>query len=319
MNRAIITEGRGVLYKDFPDPKLQPRSVIIEQKALGLNYDDIKVLDGSVQNPNKYGIFGIEASGIVVASSRDGIKNFQIGDRVCYATYNPGAFVKYRSVHENYLMPVPKYCEIEDGATLLKGLISYTLLGKVFVMKPPASIILSGASGGVGSIITQIATKAGFKLIALTSSDAKKDFIRSNGAKHIINYKKESVVDAVREITRGEGADFFFDCLGRDAERFAFQALKTRGFFLSFGVITGEPTRLTLEAQREKSITTTRISMSNFITDYTNLVTTSLAYFKSIQAKVIQPKISNYNFKDAEKAFREIKNGTSVGQKVLVL
>jgi NADPH2:quinone reductase len=319
MNSAITTEGSGISYKNFSSPTLQSRSVILEHQALGLNYDDIKVLDGRVKNPNKYGIFGIEASGVVVASSRDGIKNFKEGDRLCYATYNPGAFVKYRSIQENYLIPVPKYCEITQGATLLKGLIAYTLLCKVFIIKPPSSIVLTGASGGVGSIITQIATRAGFNLIALTSSNSKKEFIASNGAKHIVNYKKENVIEAVMEITQGKGADFFFDCLGKDVEDFAFKILKTRGFFLSFGKITGESKKFNLELQREKSITATGISMSNFIEDYANLVTTSLAYFKSIQANVVKPKITSYKFENAEQAFKDIKNGVSFGQKVLIL
>ena len=59
--------------------------------------------------------------------------------------------------------------------------------------------------------------------------------------------------------------------------------------------------------------------MSNFIEDYSNLVTTSLAYFKSIQANVVKPKITTYNFENAEQAFKDIKNGVSFGQKVLTL
>jgi NADPH2:quinone reductase len=319
MNNALTTSGGKIVIKNFSQPVLKSQSVIIEHKAFGMNYDDLRVIEGKISNPNPYSIFGVEASGIVVESSSDSIKKFKVGDRVCYATYGAGAFVKYRCVNENYIVPIPKYCTFEEGATLLKGLLAYTLLGKVFVMKPPATLIISGASGAVGSLLTQISAKVGFKTIALTSNDAKKNHILSNGADAVINYKKDDVPSAVKSLTEGKGADFFFDCLGQEVENFAFQSLKTRGFFISYGAITGEGAKLNIANQRAKSITTTKVSVENFIEDYGNFLTTSIAYFKSIQAGVVRPQVNTFAFDNAEQAFRDLKNAVVSGQKVLTL
>ena len=317
MNEAIISNSGKLALKQFPRPKLQNGSVIIRQEFFGLNYDDIKAVKGRIKNPNLHNILGVEASGVVEEVSADCKKEFKVGDRVCYATYNPGAFIKFRSVSENYLVPMPKYLSTEGGATLLKGLLAYTILGKVFVISAPVFIILSGASGGVGSIITQIASKANFKIIALTSKDAKKDYIKSNGAFEVINYKTENVAERVKEITKGVGADYFFDCLGSDADAFALESLKLRGFLIQFGTITGESSKINLHTQKEKSITTTRVSIGNYITNYNDFLSASFAYMKSIQAGVIVPKITIYPFSEMNKAFSEMQNGSGVGQKVL--
>ena len=178
MNKAIILENGILGYRDFKKPKLNPKSARIEHKAFGINYDDYNVFSGKILNSNKYGIMGIEASGIICEISQDCTRGFKIGDRVCYATYTPGSFVERRCVHEDFLVPIPKYATFEDGATLLKGLMSYTLLGKVFTIDPSSVIVLSGASGAIGSFLTQLASRTGLKVIGLTRSDNKKNYIK---------------------------------------------------------------------------------------------------------------------------------------------
>ena len=320
MNKAIISNRGKAEIKEVPMPKLQNESLIIKQVSFGLNYDDIKVLEGKIKNPNSYGILGIEAAGIVTEVGKDCKKDFKVGDRVCYATYHPGSFVKFRNVHENYLIPIPRYLNFEGASTILKGLMAYTLLGKIFVINSPSIVLLSGASGAIGSFVTQIASKAGIKIIALTSNDAKKDYIKSNGAIEAINYKKENTVEIIRSITKGKGVDFFFDCLGLDVTDFAFKVLKTRGFFISFGSITNEfvlNAELNLE-MKQKSITFSKVLLGNFITNYNDFMSTSLAYMKSIQAGVVRPFIHTFDFKNPNQAFLDLKNSISTGQKVLL-
>lgn len=319
MNEGIFSVGNKIEIKEFPMPKLQSEMVMIRQEFCGLNYDDIKVLTGRIANPNPRGILGVEASGIIVAVSPDCKKGFKVGDKVCYATYNPGAFVNFRCVHENYLIPLSENFKMETGATLLKGLLAYTVLGKVFTINPPAFIMLTGASGAVGSIITQLASKARLKVIAITSNENKKEYIKSNGAFAVINYKTENVALKILEITNGVGVDYFFDCLGKDSENFALESIKKCGFFLQFGAITGEIGKINLETQKQKSITATRIMLGNYISNRNNLLKTSFAFIKSIEAEVIRPKITTYSFKKSEQAFLDIKNGVSLGQKIFSL
>ena len=319
MNKAITSKSGKIVFKELNSPNLLSRCVVLDQKAFGLNYDDNLVLSGAIKNPNPHGILGIEAAGVVEFASRDCVRGFKTGDRVCYATYHPGAFVLKRAVHENYLIPIPSYLSFEASATLLKGLLAYTLLGKVFIIPSNAFIVLSGASGAVGSIVTQLASAAGLKVIALTSNDAKIDFIKSNGAFAVLNYKKQKVLSEVMKITSNIGADFFFDCLGKDVESFAFEILKVRGFFVQFGAITGEALGLNLLAQKQHSIISSRVLLANFISDYNNFVNTSIAYFKSIQAGIIRPHIQTFGFESAGEALREIKNATTWGQKVFLI
>ncbi len=209
MNKAIILKANKLEYSNFSMPKLQPHSIMIEQKAFGINHDDLAVISGVIKNANRYGILGVEASGVVTQVSSDCTLGFAEGDRVCYATPSAGAFIQYRSVLEDFLVPIPSYINFELGATLLKGLLAYTLLGKVFTIQKNAVILLSGASGGVGSILLELATKAGMVVIALTSNDEKKNYLKSKGAFEVINYKKQKIEEEILTITHGIGVDFF--------------------------------------------------------------------------------------------------------------
>lgn len=319
MNKGIVSSGKQVAIKNFSEPTLAERSVIIEHKAFGLNYDDIKVLDGRISNPNSQGILGIEASGIVVEVSKTCIRDFKVGDRVAYATYHPGAFLQRRAVNENYLMPLPKYCNFEMGATLLKGLATFTLLGRIFTIKPPAFILLTGASGGIGTYFIQFAVKCGFNVIALTSNEKKKDYLKSLGAFVVINYKKEPIEEIIKIVTKGAGIDYFFDCLGRDVQNFAFNVLKSRGFFIQFGAITGEIDKLIFPNLKEKSITVSRMMIADYIKNRKDLIYTTFGFDKGLQAKIIEPIITSYAFDNANQAFLDIKNSAVCGQKIITL
>lgn len=322
MNKAIVSsKGRGgdLLVKEVPYPNFDRNNhVIIEQKAFGINYDDIKAKDGRIENPNPYGILGIEAAGIIQDVAPECKKGYKKGNIVCYATYEPGAFVQYRSVSENYITPVPRYMHYTEGATLLKGLMAYTLLGKIFIIDTNSTIVLTGASGAVGSIVSQLASKGKMRIIAITSNDTKREYLESKGALLVINYKKEDVVSKIMRFTNNIGADYFFDCLGLESEPFAFACLRTRGFFIQFGAITGESKNITIERQRSKSIISTRVMLGNFITNYNDFMNCTFAYMKSIQAGIITPTISKYAFNNPDVAFMDIKSAKTVGQKVFV-
>lgn len=313
-NRGITGKG----MEEFEYPRFEGKNhVILKQRSFGINYDDLNVKNGTIRNPNPYNILGIEACGVVEEVSSNCERGFKRGDIVSYATYKPGAFVEYRSINENYLIPVPSYISFNIACTILKGLMAYTLLGKIFVLEKGSTIILTGASGAIGSIVSQLASKGKMKVIALTSTEEKKTYLESNGALLSINYKKQNVTDEVMKFTNGKGADCLFDCLGRDSEPFAFEALKSRGFFIQYGTITGVSAGLSLERMKSKSIVSTRVVMGNFVTNYNDFISCAFAYEKSIQSGIIVPKVSAYKFGDFERAFSDIKLGKTIGQKVL--
>jgi NADPH2:quinone reductase len=324
MNKAIITNGNKLSFKNLQKPSftglaLQTNNILVKQQAFGLNYDDIKVKNGFITNPNTHGILGIEAAGVIEAISPVCKRGFKVGDRVCYATFRPGAFVEHRIVNENYLMIMPRYASFEMGATLLKGLAAYSLFSKVFIIPKDSVIVITGISGGIGTILSQIAFKAGLKIIGITRSEEKRSYIKSNGADLIINYKSEDVAKKVMDFTKGKGADFFFDCVGKESESFAFDSLKTTGFFISFGNITGEYSKINLSTQKQKSITTTRFLLSNYLTSHDDFITMSIAYLKSIQVGIVSPKITTYDFSEASEVLSKMEKGILKGQQVLLL
>lgn len=320
-NEAIISQGNGdISIISCNDPKLEAQNhVIIKHIAFGLNYDDTRVVAGIIPNPSSTGVLGVEACGVIEELGPGCKRGYKKGDVVAYATYRAGAFLKLRSVNENYLIPLPSYVKPAVGATLLKGLMAYTLLGKVFVINKGATILLTGASGAIGSMVSQLASANNtMKVIALTSNSNTDSYLTRNGASLVINYKREDVSDKVQEFTKGNGADFYFDCLGTDSDAFAFECLKTRGIFIHYGQITGPSYYINLELQRLKSITVASVSLHHHITNYNDFMNCAFAYIKSLQSSLVKPQIIEYKWKEAKQALHDIKAGGVFGQKVLL-
>ena len=135
---------------------------------------------------------------------------------------------------------MPKNMSYEDGAafTMTYG-TSYYALKQRSSYKPGETLLVTGASGGVGLTAVELGALMGLKVIAAVGSDEKMEVCRKYGATMFVNYAKEKMRDKVKELTGGNGADIIYDAVGGDAFDESIRCIAWYGRLLVVGFAAG--------------------------------------------------------------------------------
>ena len=242
MTRAVTIEKTGgpeiLQVKNIKLKNLGLEEVLIEHKAIGLNYIDTYHRSGLYPLQLPSGI-GAEASGIIKEIGSQ-VKNFTIGDRVCYAGAPLGSYSSERNYPIKNLVKIPKEIDFDIAAALMtKGLTTFYLLHKTYPVSSNETILFHAAAGGVGQIFCQWAKSLGCKVIGTVGSDEKISIAKKNGCDFVINYSKDDFVKKVLEITKGKGVPVVYDGVGKNTFNDSIKCLKIRGMMVSFGNASG--------------------------------------------------------------------------------
>jgi NADPH2:quinone reductase len=220
MKAAQITEyGPSSNFKvvDVDVPTINSREVLVKVEAAGIIFADVlqrRGAYGPARRPFPFAM-GIEVAGTVQKIGAE-VTGFEIGNRVA-GTLAFGGYAEYAAVPAKTLRVIPGRVSFEQALVYLVNLpaayIHYSTFGN---LQPGETILVHAASGGVGSLITQVAKRKGKNntVIALASSDEKIAFCKQNGADYAINYTKENYVEAVKKITDNQGADVVCNSVG---------------------------------------------------------------------------------------------------------
>ena len=152
--------------------KTVPEEVLIEQKAIGLNFIDTYHRSGLYPIKLPSGI-GAEGSGIIKKIGSK-VKGFSKGDHIAYSGAPLGAYSSERNYPTKNLVKIPKEIDFNVAATLMtKGLTAYYLLYKTYPISSSETLLFHAAAGGVGQIFCQWAKSLGCKVIGTVGSDEK--------------------------------------------------------------------------------------------------------------------------------------------------
>lgn len=214
--------------------------VLINVKAAGINFPDILMISGDYQVKTAPPFVpGNELAGIVEAVG-NGVNRFSAGDRVI-ATPMGGAFAEKCVVEQNMCLPLPDKLSFEQGAGFtITYATSYHAFRQSTALEPAETVLVLGAAGGVGITAVEIAHALGATVIAAASSDEKLEFARQAGAAELINYSRDSLRDAVRNLTDGKGVDVVFDPVGGELAQQALRSLAWHGRYLVIGFACGD-------------------------------------------------------------------------------
>ena len=194
------------------DPK--SGEVLINQKAIGLNYIDTYHRSGLYPVPLPSGI-GLEGAGIIekIGPDTDGFKE---GDKVTYAAAPIGSYASHRIYPIKNLIKVPDEIDLEIIAAIMtKGLTTFYLLHKTYEAKSGQTILFHAAAGGVGQIFCQWAKSLGCTVIGTVGSDEKIKTAQQYGCSHVINYNKDDFQKEVMRITNDQGIPVVYDGVGK--------------------------------------------------------------------------------------------------------
>ena len=235
-----LTGPAGVAVVDAPEPEADPdgASVLVDVVCGGVSFPDLLQSQGLYQyRPDPPFRPGIEAAG-VVRSAPDG-SGFSAGDRVC--VWTNGCLAETVAVRPRDLFALPSRLSFEEGAALV---MNYQTA--VFCMTDRAglregeSVLVLGASGGVGTSGIQVAKGVGAgPVIGLVSTEAKGEIAQAAGADHIVLIS-DAWKDEVRDLTGGRGVDMTYDPVGGDRFLDGIRALARFGRLVVVGFAAGE-------------------------------------------------------------------------------
>lgn len=241
--RAMISETPGgpesLKLMELPSRPLAKGEVRITVHAAGVNFPDTLIIADKYQfKPPRPFAPGHEVAGDV-SEVGEGVTAYSVGDRVI-GMIGHGGYATEVVADQGQLLPMPANMSYEDGAafTMTYG-TSYYALKQRSSYKPGESLLVIGASGGVGLTAVELGALMGLKVIAAIGSEEKMEICRKYGATMFVNYAKEKMRDRVKELTGGVGADIIYDAVGGDAFDEAVRCIAWYGRLLVVGFASG--------------------------------------------------------------------------------
>ena len=295
-----------------------PDEVLIEHKAIGLNFIDIYHRSGLYPLELPSGIGG-EGSGIIKKIGSK-VKDFSVGDRVAYAGVPLGAYSSERNYPTKNLVKIPNDISFDIAATLMtKGLTSYYLLYKTYPVSANETILFHAAAGGVGQIFCQWAKSLGCKVIGTVGSVEKINLAKKNGCDFVINYSKENFPKRVLEITKGKGVPVVFDGVGKNTFEDSIECLKTRGMMVSFGNSSGPVTNIDVRKMiQPKGLYFTRPVMGQYLGTKDEIKEGAEKLFEKIQTGKVKIEIfKKYKLEDAIQAHKDLGARKIIGPAII--
>ena len=224
-----------------PTPIPGDGQVLIRVGAVGVNFSD------TLMRQNRYAVTpelpsvpGTEVAGTVERLG-NGVGNLAVGARVAVPLFATGAavggYTDYVVVEAGLVVPLPAALSFEVAvALMIQGLTALYLPRQI--SPKGKTILVNAAAGGVGSLLIQLARRAGAKTVIAAASTAKKlDFARSLGADAGVDYTRPDWVDAVRAASDGAGPDIIYESVGGDITRGCLTVLAPNGELVIYGAL----------------------------------------------------------------------------------
>lgn len=213
-------------FEDLPEPKPGPGEVVVRIRAVGVNPVDVSIRTGAYRQvvPLPY-IPGSDGAGLVQATG-EGVTEVKPGDRVFITgTTSPsftGAYAEFAVCRASQVHALPGPLSFSQGAAIYVPYgTAYRALLQRARGRAGETVLVHGASGGVGIAATQIARAGGFRVIGTSGTSNGRDLVLAQGAHHALDHTAAGYLETVRTITGGRGVDIILEMashlnLGKD-------------------------------------------------------------------------------------------------------
>jgi len=325
--RAIIATAAGgpevLQLTDVPDPRPEPGEVLVRVAAAGVNFIDTYRRSGVYTMPFPH-VVGSEGAGEVVEVGAD-VTTVAVGDRVAWSSA-PGSYAELVRVRVDDALVVPADVADDVAAALpLQGLTAHYLVTSTFPVAAGNDVLVHAAAGGVGLLLTQLASQRGARVIATVGSEEKERLARAAGAVDVIRYRELDDLTAdlparVRSLTDGRGVDVVYDSVGKDTFDASLASLARRGMLVLFGASSGpvppvDPQRLNAAG----SLFLTRPTLGDYTASRDELTWRATELFDAVRAGTLDVRVgATYPLADAADAHRALESRATTG-KVLLL
>jgi NADPH2:quinone reductase len=200
--------------EEIPTPKPGPGEVLVHVRAAGVNPYDTNMRAGTyaVKPPLPY-TPGSDAAGIVEAVG-PGVTKVKPGDRAYTATTITGAYAEYALARESQVYPLPENISFAQGAGVWVPYgTAYTALHHHGHARPGETLLVHGASGGVGTAAVQFARAEGLTVIGTAGTQRGLELVKKEGAHHVFDHTKAGYAEEIQKVTGGKGVNVVLEML----------------------------------------------------------------------------------------------------------
>ncbi len=230
-------------------PDLSPKldEVLIDLKAIGLNWSEIMIRKG--EWPLELGegfVLGAEGAGIVEEVGPE-VKNIRPGERVvvldfdAYKIPSQGTYAEKIVVCENKVLPIPGQLHFSDAAALpVAWLTAYDAMINSAPLPESGILVITASTGAVGIAASQLGKIKGLRVISTTRSENMRPFISGLGVDVVVAEDSDEIKNEIYNKTRGKGIDYIFDPISGKTATELISLLNSKGTYLCYGFLSDD-------------------------------------------------------------------------------
>ena len=308
-----------LILEEMASLKPGAKEVVVSVKACGINFPDTLIIQGLYQLKPKLPFTpGSDIAG-VVKEVGEGVVHLKKGDDVF-------GFVAYGALAEEVIVPSnacflqPKKMGYPVAASFMMAYgTAYHALKDRGRLRKGETLVVLGASGGVGLAAVELGKLMGARVIAAASTDEKLELCVAYGADETINYNKMDLKATIKELTGGKGADVIYDPVGGEYSEAAFRAIAWNGRFLVVGFAAGTIPKMPLNLPLLKGASIVGVFWGGFAigNPIANMENTK-ALMQWYEEGKIKPHIHRiYKLEDTSKALEEMMDRKVKGKLVV--
>ncbi|MBN8551910.1 MAG: NADPH:quinone oxidoreductase family protein [Caulobacterales bacterium] len=330
--RAVLSKTVGgpdsLVLEEVSDPVPGKGEVIVEVKAVGINFPDTLIIEDKYQfRPPRPFAPGGEIAG-VVESVGDGVTSLRRGDRVAAMT-GWGGLAERVAVHAGRCLKIPREMPFDEAAGFIMtyGTVYYALKDRAR-LQPGETLFVPGAAGGIGSAAVELGKAMGAHVVAAASTNEKVEFALELGADNGLIYPAGALDKAAQKELSNEiklacgrdGADVVLDGVGGDYAEPALRAMDWDGRFLVVGFPAGIPS-FSLNLTLLKSVSVIGVFWGAHVEREPALHQANMADLLALYAEGrIKPRISRrFALSEAAQAIAALGDRSALGKIVVMV
>lgn len=323
MKAMLIDENKNLVWTDVADPIIKEDEVLVKIHAVALNRADLLQRQGKYPSPSGCPEWmGLEISGEIVEKGST-VNKWEIGDKVC-ALLGGGGYAEYVAIKHDMLMPIPKGISMVEASALPEAYAtSYlNLFIEGHLQEGGTAFIPAGASG-LASVAIPMAKAFGARVITSVLSDEIAEKIKNLGADVIINSKKQSVEEVLKnEEERGTPVSVSMDCLCGETLGKSLPYMAEGGYWVVISTLAGTETNVQLRPLLQKGLHLVGSMLRKRTPEFKAKLLSLLVeqVWPKIEAGEIRPTVYKVlPIEQAEAAHAILERGENIGKVVLSL
>tara|TARA_B100000686_G_C16801698_1_gene986523 strand:+ start:5010 stop:6005 length:996 start_codon:yes stop_codon:yes gene_type:complete len=302
-----------------------PNEVRINVKAIGLNRAEVMLREGIYHEKPKFpSRLGYEAAGVIDLVGDD-VSCWKVGDIVStipsfsLSQTNQGVYGESAIVPAEVLSKYPScLTPIQGAAIWMQYLTAYGALVSYGNLKSGQTVIVTAASSSVGIAAIQLVTLLGAEVIAVTRNNIKKPPLYKLGAQHVIVTEEEDLIDEVKKITNGRGADLAFDPIAGPALNLICNSMANHGKIFEYGALYPGNTNYPLMPMLARSLSIIGYQVLDFVLDSKNLNPAKEFIVEQIESGELDPIIDSvFPLDKIQDAHRYMESNKQLGKIVV--